>query len=75
MKPSSVEMANAAVITNQMAVCPDVAVLAEYFGVKTMEEAMGKCTFHGCSHFNWDIAGSFSAPGDALRLRLWRDRF
>ena len=73
VKPSSLVLQNAAGITNHLAMCPAVAVLAKYDGVNSVEDAMEKCTVHGCTHFTWNIAGSRSAPGDALRLHLWYD--
>lgn len=69
IKPFALAVAKAAVLTNQMALCPPERVLAEFKDVKSIDEASNKCeSIPGCSHFSLDLAGSRSTPKDKQRL-------
>jgi len=71
IKPKSLEIPSASVLTNQHAICPSRRILGEFPDVKSIDEAFHKCaTTSGCSHFTVDFVGSRSTPTDKQRLVL-----
>ena len=71
VKPAATAVSDMATLGNQRALCPKSRILAEYENVRSVDDARLKCAQHSCSHFTWDVGGSRSTPGDALRLQLW----
>lgn len=71
IKPKSLAIPSAAVLTNQHAICSSRRILGEFPDVKSVDEAFHKCVATpGCSHFSLDFAGSRSTPSDKQRLVL-----